>query len=121
MILFAYKALTVVLGIVAVVGPAGAIAGLIFAPAIVMPILTRIVTRFLDCKACIAASVLIIASVISFWIGSHDAYHRGVDDTIAKIARADAKLVARATAARGKLKDCQAQNKEWDQSTGGCR
>lgn len=121
MILFAYKALTVFLAIAAVVGPVGAIAALIFAPAVAMPILTRVITHFLDCKVCIVAAVLVIASVVSFWIGSHDAYHRGVDDTVAKIARADAKLVARAMAARAKLKDCQAQNKEWDQSTGGCR
>lgn len=121
MILFAYKALTVFLGIAAVVGPVGAIAALVFAPAVALPILQGAATRFIHCKVCIVTAAFVISSVVSFWIGSHDAYHRGVDDTIAKIARNDARLVARATAARGKLKDCQAQNKEWDQSTGGCR
>lgn len=121
MILFAYKALTVFLAIAAVVGPVGAIAAVVLAPAIAMPFLTGLATRFLHCKTCIVVSSFVIASIVSFWIGNNNAYHRGVDDTIAKIARADAKLIARATAARGKLKDCQAQNKDWDQSTGGCR
>ena len=121
MILFAYKALTVFLGIAAVIGPAGAIAAVVLAPAIAVPFLTGLANRYLHCKTCIVISAFVVASVVSFWIGNNSAYHRGVDDTIAKIARNDARLVDRAKKARATLLRCQDENKNWDQSTGSCK
>lgn len=56
----------------------------------------------------------------AYGVWHHEVYESGVKDTIAAIARADAKTVARAVAARAVLKDCQARNLTWDQSTGKC-
>ncbi len=69
----------------------------------------------------ITVGVLAVSLLAAYGVWHHKVYQSGVNDTIAKIARNDAKLVARALAARGKLKDCQEQGKEWDQSTGACR
>ena len=67
------------------------------------------------------AGGLLLSAVAAYGIWHHQVYQRGVDDTIAKIARNDARLVARAVAARGKLKDCQVRGMSWDQTTGACR
>ncbi len=69
----------------------------------------------------LVAAGLIAAMLAAYGVWHHKVYQSGVNDTIAKIARNDARLVARALEARGKLKDCQNQNKEWDQTTGACR
>jgi hypothetical protein len=50
----------------------------------------------------------------------HHVYRQGVDAAIAGIARADKGWIDRASAARGKWKDCNAQNRDWDQTTGRC-
>jgi hypothetical protein len=60
------------------------------------------------------------ALATAYGVWHHEVYESGVKDTIAAIARADAKTVARAVAARAVLKDCQARNLTWDQSTGKC-
>ncbi|WP_454629503.1 hypothetical protein [Bradyrhizobium cenepequi] len=121
MILFAYKFLTFFLGVVAVLGPIGAVLAMIFAPTVAAPMLSNLTYRFLQCKVCMVVAAFIVASIVSFWIGNRDAYQRGVDDTVAKIARADKKLVDRAKRARSALLKCQEQNMVWDQSTGSCR
>lgn len=50
----------------------------------------------------------------------HRIYESGVKDTIAAIARADKVVIDRASVARGKWKECDAQNRGWDQTTGKC-
>jgi membrane protein implicated in regulation of membrane protease activity len=116
-----YQTVTVLLAVVAVLGPIGTMAALIFAPAIAGPFISKAVSGFLGCKVCIVVAAFIVASVVSFWIGHHEAYQKGVDDTVAAVARGDAKLVGRAKAARSKLLNCQEQDRTWDQSTGACR
>ncbi len=64
---------------------------------------------------------LVASLLTAYGVWHHKVYQSGVNDTVAAIARADAKLVERATKARAKLKSCQAFNKEWDQSTGNCK
>jgi len=61
------------------------------------------------------------ALVLGYAVWHHKVYQSGVDDTIAKIARADAKTVERASKARSVLKDCQARSLSWDQTTGRCK
>lgn len=63
---------------------------------------------------------LLAAAGTGYGVWHHEVYETGVKDTIAAIARADAKTVARAIAARAVLKDCEAHNMKWDQSTGRC-
>ena len=117
-----YSAATIVLGLLATLGPVGIILALIFVgPAVVLPMISKAIATFLECKVCIIVAAFIIASVVSFWIGHHEAYQQGVDDTVAEVARGDAKLVGRAKAARAKLLSCQEQGKDWDQSTGACQ
>jgi hypothetical protein len=69
----------------------------------------------------IAAGVLLAALATTYGVWHHKVYQSGVNDTLAKIARADAKTVAKALAARGVLKGCQARGLEWDQTTGACK
>jgi hypothetical protein len=69
----------------------------------------------------IAVGVLLASMGIGYGVWHHKVYQRGVDDTIAKIARADAKTIAKATEARGVLKSCQARGLGWDQTTGQCK
>lgn len=63
---------------------------------------------------------LIGAVVTAYGVWHHEVYESGVKDTIAGIARADQKLIERASAARGKWKECHEQNRGWDQTTGRC-
>ena len=124
MILTLFQVMSAIVAVVAVLGPIGAIAAFIFGGPAAVAIITKLIGKFLDCRFCIVLATIIVASVLSFWVGRHEvheAYRRGVDDTVAKFARADAKLVARAKAARGALLKCQNENKEWDQSTGTCK
>lgn len=81
--------------------------------------LTTLNAASLVMKFCIAGG-LALTIVAAYGVWHHEVYQSGVNDTIAGIARADAKLVERATKARAKLKDCHATNREWDQSTGQC-
>jgi sensor domain CHASE-containing protein len=69
----------------------------------------------------LVAAGLVAAALATYGVWHHKVYQSGVDDAVAKIARADAKLVNRAIEARRKLKDCQSQDKAWDQTTGACR
>lgn len=70
-------------------------------------------------KLAIAAG-LVAAAVTAYGLWHHRVYESGVRDTIAGIARADAKWIDRASAARGKWKQCHEQNRGWDQTTGRC-
>jgi hypothetical protein len=60
-----------------------------------------------------------LAAVYAAW--HHQIYQSGVNDTIAKIAKADARMIERATKARSALLDCEARKMEWDMSTGRCK
>jgi hypothetical protein len=113
--------LTWLLGAVGVLGVAGAIAAFIFVPAVAVPIVTKTVDWLLGCKRCLVALAFVAVALAAFWGGHHGAYQSGVNDTIAGIARADTKLVDRARAARAKLKECEAEGGNWDQSKGKCR
>lgn len=112
---------TIIIAVVGVLGPVGAIAFAIVAPTVAIPLISSLVTKFIQCRICVLVIVVVLACVGSYWVGHHDAYTKGVDDTVAKIARADSKLVGRALAARTKLKECQAAGERWDQTTGACR
>lgn len=82
--------------------------------------MTALGTASLVTKLFVAAG-LFAAVLTAYGVWHHRVYQNGVKDTIAGMARADAKLVDRALKARGKLKECQAQSREWDQSTGECK
>lgn len=69
----------------------------------------------------ITIGVLAVSLLAAYGIWHHKVYQRGVNDTLAKIAKADAKTVARALQFRSVLKDCQARGLGWDQSTGACK
>lgn len=58
--------------------------------------------------------------VTAYGVWHHEVYRSGVNDTLAKIARADAKTIERATKLRSVLKECEALGKNWNQSTGRC-
>lgn len=64
---------------------------------------------------------LMIAMGVTYGVWHHEVYQSGVNDTIASIARADAKTVDRALKARAVLQQCQSSGKQWDQSTGECK
>jgi hypothetical protein len=112
---------TIILGAVGVLGPIGAIVAAIVAPTVAIPVIVSLLKKFIGCGICVLTVAVIIACVGSYWVGHHDAYTKGVDDTVAKVARGDATLVNRALKARSKLKECQADGRRWDQTTGACR
>lgn len=64
----------------------------------------------------------LVASLgIAYGVWHHKVYQQGVNDTIAAIAREDAKYIGRALDARNKWKECRDQNRGWDQTTGRCQ
>lgn len=64
----------------------------------------------------LAASLL-----AAYGVWHHKVYQSGVNDTVAKFAAADQRLVQRALRLRGELQLCHAAGKHWDQSTGRCQ
>lgn len=60
-------------------------------------------------------------ALTAYGVWHHRIYQSGVNDTLAKIAKADAEMVGRALEMRRVLSDCQAAGRVWDQSTGRCR
>ncbi len=69
----------------------------------------------------ITVGVLLASLAAAYGVWHHRIYQRGVDDTLAGVARADAKLVNRALQMRSVLNDCKAAGRGWDQSTGRCK
>jgi apolipoprotein N-acyltransferase len=67
------KALSWILGVVSVLGVAGAIAAIVLVPAVAMPILQNIVARILSCRPCLYAVAIIAACITSWWFGHHQA------------------------------------------------
>ncbi len=63
---------------------------------------------------------VIVMLTIAYGVWHHNVYQSGFNDALAKVAAADAKAIARATAYRKKLLDCKSTGRGWDQSTGRC-
>jgi uncharacterized membrane protein len=116
-----FSILTILIGVVSVLGPLGAIAAIIFAPAIALPVIRSAIGTFLACRWCVLIAAVLVACVASYWIGRTGAYNKGVDDTVERVARGDAKVVDRARHARAKLQECREQGLRVDQTTGACR
>lgn len=116
-----FSLLTIVAGVVAVLGPIGAIIAVIAVPGFGFPALAALTKKFLGCHFCVAAVLITVACLGSYWVGRWGEYNRGARDTVAGFVRGDAKLVDRALKARSKLKECNAEGKAWSQSTGECR
>lgn len=78
-----------------------------------------------DVSSIITKAIVILALLgvlaTSYGVWHHRIYQSGVDATVLKIAKGDAKLVDRALKYRSKLKECQALDRDWDQTTGRCR
>lgn len=68
-----FVVLTWLIGLAATVGPMAVIAGLIFFPAIVVPLISRLAKAFFDCTPCIIATAVVLACVGSYWVGHLDA------------------------------------------------
>jgi len=81
--------------------------------------LTALEASGLLMKLAVAAG-LVTAVLIAYGVWHHKVYQSGVDDTIAAIAREDARFINRALAARNRWKECHDQGRGWDQSTGRC-
>lgn len=73
MIGWAFTILTWILGLAATFGPVAVILGVIFVPAIAIPLISSIASRFLGCTRCIVAAVAIVACVGAYWLGHADA------------------------------------------------
>lgn len=65
--------LTWLLGAVATLGPVAVILGMIFVPAVAVPLISRIAKAFFDCVPCIIATAVVLACVASYWVGHHEA------------------------------------------------
>lgn len=63
---------------------------------------------------------LCVALLATYGAWHHHVYQEGVSDTLAGIAREDAKWIKRALDARAKLKDCDDLGRHWDQTQGRC-
>ena len=68
----------------------------------------------------IVVGSLAVTLLTAYGVWHHSIYQSGVNDTLAAIARADAKTIARAQVARSAWKNCRDLGKHWDQSTGRC-
>ncbi len=110
-----------ILGLVSILGGAGTIAALVFAPAIAVPILERIVKVLLGCAVCLWVSLVIFTALGSYWYGRHGEYERGHTAAIAEIAAEDAQAIARAVEKRNAWKECRTNSGTWDQTTGECK
>lgn len=64
---------------------------------------------------------LVASLLTAYGVWHHEVYQGGVSDTLARIARADERMVQRALQMRGKLLLCQEAGRSWNQSTGGCQ
>ena len=62
-----------ILGIVSVLGVAGTIAAAVLFPAVVIPVLQRIVAAVLGCKPCLYALAVVALMAASWWHGHHTA------------------------------------------------
>ncbi len=68
----------------------------------------------------LVAAGLVAALLTAYGVWHHKVYSKGWNDALAAVARADARAVGKATQYRNAFKDCRAQGKGWDQTTGRC-
>lgn len=68
-----FVVLTWLIGLAATIGPVAVIAGLIFFPAVVTPLISKVATAFFDCLYCMIAVAVVLACVGSYWVGHLDA------------------------------------------------
>lgn len=65
--------LTWLLAAVAAVGPVAVILGLIFVPAVAVPLISSLASRLFACARCIVAIVAVLMCIGSYWVGHWDA------------------------------------------------
>lgn len=68
-----FVVLTWLLAAVATFGPVAVILGLIFAPAVAVPLISSIASRLFACTRCIMAIVAVLMCIGSYWVGHWDA------------------------------------------------
>ena len=73
MIHTAFIVLSWVVGIVAVLGPIGAVAAFFFIPTVAVPIMQAVTIRFLACRACLLIVAFTLGVLGSYWVGRYDA------------------------------------------------
>lgn len=73
MINTAFVILTWLLGLAATLGPAAVILGLVVAPAVAVPLISKLGGAFLSCSRCIVAAIAVVMCVGSYWVGHWDA------------------------------------------------
>jgi len=66
------------------------------------------------------AGALLAALLSAYGVWHYKVYSKGYDAALAAVARADARAVGKATEYRNVFKECRAQGRNWDQSTGKC-
>lgn len=67
------------------------------------------------------AAGLVVALLAGYGVWHHKVYANGYRAALADIARADNRAVGRATQYRQAFKNCRADGKAWDVTTGACR
>jgi predicted chitinase len=68
----------------------------------------------------LVAAGLLTALLAAYGVWHHKVYGKGYDAALAAVARADARAVGKATEYRNIFKNCRAQGRGWDQTTGKC-
>lgn len=68
----------------------------------------------------LVAAGLVAGLLTAYAVWHHKVYAKGYDAALAAVARADARAVGKATEYRNVFKDCRAQGRGWDQTTGRC-
>jgi high-affinity Fe2+/Pb2+ permease len=114
-------AFTWIAGIVGVLGVAGAIAAMIFVPAVAIPIMQNFVAWILKCKPCLYATAAIALCVGSWWWGHHQAFGEGYNKAIAAIAAKDKGALDAVHEATKKVDECAGSGREWNTVDGVCR
>lgn len=69
----------------------------------------------------ITIGVVAASLLAAYGVWHHKVYTKGWNGALAAIARQDSKAIAAATELRSAFKACRAEDKKWDQVTGGCK
>lgn len=69
----------------------------------------------------IVIGAMALSLLTAYGVWHHKIYERGVEDTIAKIARADEAILKRARDARSSFASCRSAGRTWDQGTNQCQ
>ena len=81
--------------------------------------LTALSAAGLLTKLLTAAGVL-VALLAAYGVWHHQVYSKGYVKALVDVAKGDARAVGKATQFRSVMKDCKAQGRGWDQTTGRC-